>query len=55
MGDRLARTPAGMVLLCELAETLQAPVVDQRGRMNFPSRHPFNQTGARVELMPMPT
>ena len=25
-----------------LAETLQAPVVDQGGRMNFPTRHPLN-------------
>ena len=36
-----------MAALVELAETLQAPVVDQGGRMNFPSRHPLNQTRAR--------
>jgi len=42
--DRLARTPAGLALLVELAELLQAPVVDQGGRMNFPSRHPLNQS-----------
>ena len=42
--DRLARTPAGIALLVELAETLQAPVIDRRGRMNFPSHHPLNQT-----------
>jgi acetolactate synthase-1/2/3 large subunit len=30
--------------LIELAEALQAPVIDQGGRMNFPSRHPLNQT-----------
>jgi acetolactate synthase I/II/III large subunit len=44
IADRLARTQHGMSLLIELAETLQAPVIDQRGRMNFPSRHPLNQT-----------
>ena len=44
IADRAARTPDGMKLLMELAETLQAPVIDQSGRMNFPSRHPLNQT-----------
>ncbi len=48
IADRAARTPNGMTLLVELAETLQAPVIHQGGRMNFPSRHPLNQTdGAR--------
>jgi acetolactate synthase-1/2/3 large subunit len=42
--DRAARTAAGMALLIELAEALQAPVVDMGGRMNFPTRHPLNQT-----------
>ena len=42
--DRLARTPKGMTLMVELAEALQAGVVDQGSRMNFPSRHPLNQT-----------
>jgi acetolactate synthase-1/2/3 large subunit len=46
--DRVARTPAGMKHLVELAETLQAAVVDQGGRMNFPSRHPLNQSRGRV-------
>jgi acetolactate synthase I/II/III large subunit len=44
IADRAARTPAGMALLVELAEALQAPVIDQTGRLNFPSRHPLNQT-----------
>ena len=44
VADRAARTPAGMRLLVELAETLQAPVINQAGRMNFPSRHPLNQS-----------
>ena len=42
--DRLARTPNGMTLLVELAELLQAGVIDEGSRMNFPSRHPLNQT-----------
>ena len=42
--DRVARTPAGLAGLIELAETLQAPVVDRNGRMNFPTRHPLNHT-----------
>jgi acetolactate synthase I/II/III large subunit len=44
IADRVARTHNGMSLLIELAETLQAPVIEQSGRMNFPSRHPLNQT-----------
>ena len=44
VADRLARTPNGMKLLVELAEALQAAVIDQGSRMNFPSRHPLNQT-----------
>ena len=44
VADRLARTPAGMGLLVELAELLQAAVIDQGSRLNFPSRHPLNQS-----------
>jgi len=44
LADRTARTEAGMKHLVELAEVLQAPVVDRAGRMNFPSRHPLNRT-----------
>jgi acetolactate synthase I/II/III large subunit len=44
VADRLARTPNGMKLLVELAETLQAPVIDQWGRLNFPTRHPLNHS-----------
>jgi acetolactate synthase-1/2/3 large subunit len=49
--DRVARTPAGMARLVELAETLQCPVIDLYGRMNFPSRHPLNQTFRRGPLL----
>jgi thiamine pyrophosphate-dependent acetolactate synthase large subunit-like protein len=44
VASRAARTPSGLKLIVELAETLQAGVVDQHRRMNFPSRHPLNQT-----------
>src|SRR5713226_198150 len=37
--DRAARTANGVALLVELAELLQAPVVDLGGRMNFPKTH----------------
>jgi len=45
--DRYARTPVGMTRLVEFAQALQCAVVDQAGRMNFPSRHPLNQTFRR--------
>jgi acetolactate synthase-1/2/3 large subunit len=45
--DRVARTPAGMANLVALAETLQCGVIDNVGRMNFPSRHPLNQSFRR--------
>jgi acetolactate synthase I/II/III large subunit len=45
--DRMSRTPAGMARLVELAEALQCAVIDQAGRMNFPSRHPLNQSARR--------
>ncbi len=39
VADRAARTPAGIALLVELAELLQAKVIDQGSRMNFPTTH----------------
>ena len=51
VADRAARTPAGIARLVELAEVLQAPVIDQHGRMNFPSRHPLNQTESANQLV----
>src|SRR4029077_11989179 len=44
IASRSARTPEGLRLLVELAETLQCGVIDQQRRMNFPSRHPLSQT-----------
>lgn len=51
LADRLARTPAGMKNLIDLAEALQAPVISRQGRMNFPTRHPLNQTGRADSLI----
>ena len=42
--DRGARSSRFQPLLVQLAELLGAPVVDQLGRQNFPSRHPLNAT-----------
>jgi acetolactate synthase I/II/III large subunit len=46
IAGRVARTPAGLKLLVELAELLQAPVQDKRFRMNFPSSHPLYGGGS---------
>jgi thiamine pyrophosphate-dependent acetolactate synthase large subunit-like protein len=46
--DRVARTAAGVKYLIELAELLQAPVVNQNGRMNFPNGHYLNQAGPQL-------
>lgn len=45
VAGRYARTHAAMAHLVELAELLQAPVVDLAMRMNFPSRHKLNLSG----------
>jgi thiamine pyrophosphate-dependent acetolactate synthase large subunit-like protein len=39
IADKAARTANGVKLLIDLAEALQAPVIDQQGRMNFPNTH----------------
>lgn len=51
IAGRSARTPAGLAHLLELAETLQIPVIDQMDRMNFPTRHPLNQTESGLALI----
>src|SRR5262245_8490816 len=51
VAQRCARTPNGIKLLVELAETLQAPVSGAQSnavlteRMNFPTRHPLAGLG----------
>jgi thiamine pyrophosphate-dependent acetolactate synthase large subunit-like protein len=49
LADRAARTPEGLRLMVDLAEALQAPVVDRYGRMNFPWRHPLNQSAVAAQ------
>ena len=44
ISERTARTPNGLKLMIELAETLQAPV-NNLERMDFPNRHPLAGTG----------
>jgi thiamine pyrophosphate-dependent acetolactate synthase large subunit-like protein len=51
VADRAARTAAGLARLVELAEVLQAPVIDQGGRLNFPSRHPLNHSSSARPLI----
>lgn len=51
VADRVARTPEGLKLLVELAETLQAPVCDTTNRMNFPWRHPLNLSRRQGQLL----
>src|SRR5215467_2213630 len=51
VADRAARTSNGVRLLVELAEALQAPVIDQRGRMNIPNTHYLDQTGRAGALI----
>ena len=46
--DRAARTQEGVDLLVQLAELLQAPVVDQGNRMNFPNTHPLDRPAAVI-------
>jgi acetolactate synthase-1/2/3 large subunit len=47
VADRMSRSAAGIHSLVDLAETLQCAVVDQAGRLNFPSQHPLNQSWRR--------
>jgi len=43
--DRCVRTQEGLANVVALAEALGAAVIDKGGRMNFPNRHPLNQSG----------
>ena len=51
VADKCARTDNGVRLLVELAETLQAPVFDQKGRMNFPNTHHLFQNARGQALL----
>jgi acetolactate synthase-1/2/3 large subunit len=48
VAERAARTEAGLKYMVELAELLQAGVIDTIQRMNFPSRHPLNQGNGAI-------
>jgi len=48
VADRVGRTPAGVKRLVELAEALNAPVIDQLGRMNMPNTHHLYQIGGAL-------
>jgi thiamine pyrophosphate-dependent acetolactate synthase large subunit-like protein len=51
LADRASRSQEGMTRLVELAETLNAPVCDIGGRMNFPTTHPLNRTDDKRALV----
>ena len=51
IADRMARDQQGVKWLVELAEALQAPVIDLGGRMNFPTTHYLSHNERRRELM----
>jgi acetolactate synthase-1/2/3 large subunit len=51
IADRYARTQNGMQMLVELAELVQAPVIDTGNRMNFPNNHVLAQAGRRGALI----
>ncbi|HEY7068193.1 MAG TPA: thiamine pyrophosphate-dependent enzyme [Chloroflexota bacterium] len=51
IADRAARTPEGAKLLTQLAETLNAPVVDLGGRMNMSNEHFANLSGMKGPLV----
>jgi acetolactate synthase-1/2/3 large subunit len=51
IADRAARTPNGMRLLTELAELLNAPVIDIASRQNIATSHYLNHTRRSGQLI----
>ena len=51
IADRAARSQAGMDRLVQLAELLNAPVVDRAGRLNMPTTHYLCQTSLQNNLI----
>jgi len=47
IAEYVGREPEGFHALVELAQTAGIPVYDVDSRLNFPSRHPLNVTGAK--------
>ena len=48
VADRAVNTQSGMRLLVQLAELLQAPVVRQRARLNFPTTHYLSRPASEI-------
>ena len=51
IADRMARTPEGLRLLVELAELVNAPVLDLASRQNMPTTHYLYQNASRGALL----
>ena len=51
IADRAVRNQDGVKAMIALAESLNAPVIDIGGRMNFPNTHHLSQTEARRNLV----
>jgi thiamine pyrophosphate-dependent acetolactate synthase large subunit-like protein len=51
LADRVGRDAVAVTALRELAERLQAPVVDLWARFNFPNTHPLDAAGATAGLL----
>ena len=51
LADRACRSQEGMKRLVEIAEALNAPVVDIGGRMNFPTTHYLSRSEDRRQLV----
>src|SRR4051812_41861486 len=49
--DRMARSQDGINFLVQLAELVQAPVIDQSNRMNFPNTHHLCQSSQAQPLI----
>jgi thiamine pyrophosphate-dependent acetolactate synthase large subunit-like protein len=49
VADRAVHTQVGINLLVQLAELLQAPVVRQRARLNFPTTHYLSRPASVIE------
>lgn len=51
VADRAVRSQAAMDTLVQLAETLNAPVIDLLARMNFPTNHYLNHSSMQSRLL----
>jgi thiamine pyrophosphate-dependent acetolactate synthase large subunit-like protein len=51
IADSVGRNAEAVSALVGLAEALGAPVIDNGGRMNMPTTHPLNATGANVDAL----